>query len=70
LTFDKLFNLVIDAAQTFGKAVDIERKARGEPGEISKLDVNTTETVHVVLPKIQIQKSEENDDENETKNEQ
>lgn len=59
LTFDKLFALVIDAAQTFGKAVDIERKARGEPGEISKLDVNTTETVQVILPKIQISKQED-----------
>lgn len=70
LSFDKLFALVIDAAQTFGKAVDIERKARGEPGEISKLDVNTSETIQVILPKIQISKEGENSNEVEIQNEQ
>lgn len=64
LTFDKLFNIVVDAAQTFGKSVDIERKARGEPNEISKLDINTTETVHVILPKITIPNKEQIDDTN------
>ncbi|QLH52750.1 MAG: hypothetical protein CH6_0037 [Candidatus Kapaibacterium sp.] len=69
LSFDKLFDLVVDAAQTFGKAVDIERKARGEPNEISKVNMNTTETVRVILPKIQLPKENTNDNDNDNENE-
>lgn len=70
LSFDKLYDLVIDAVQTFSKAVDIERKARGEPGEISKLDVNARETIKVILPAIEIPKTDEtqNGIENESTN--
>lgn len=50
LPFDKLFDLVLDAASAFSKAIDVERKARGEPNEITKH--NSNETIQVILPKV------------------
>ena len=51
MTTDKLYALALDAANTFTKVVDVERKSRGEATEISKQDITSAgETIKVILP--------------------
>ncbi len=50
LTIDKLYDKVVLGAQVLPKIIDIERKSRGEPINIEKSDVNSTEQIRVILP--------------------
>lgn len=59
IPFDKLFDKVLAAAQVFSKIVDVERKSRGEPNEITKNNITTNDqTIRVILPKLPVSTDE------------
>jgi len=62
IDIEKLYEKVIRGAYAFKDMVDIERKSRGEPGEIIKQDITSDgekiNNIHVILP--MANKNEEN----------
>jgi hypothetical protein len=66
LPLEKLFDKSVAAAQVFNKLVDIERKSRGEPNEISKQDITSNgEPLKVILPKISLSHDDLSNDKND-----